>query len=66
MKVAVIGAGFTGLTAALRLSEKGHDVIIFEKEDQVGGLAVGFSKKGWGWSLEKHYHHWFANDTYAK
>jgi protoporphyrinogen oxidase len=65
MKVAVIGAGFTGLTAALRLSEKGHDVIIFEKEDQVGGLAVGFSKKGWGWSLEKHYHHWFANDTYA-
>ncbi len=65
MKIAIIGAGFTGLTAALRLSEQGHQVTIFEKEDKVGGLAVGFRRKEWEWSLEKHYHHWFANDTYA-
>lgn len=65
MKIAVIGAGFTGLTAALRLSEKGHNVTVFEKEDTVGGLAVGFRRKEWEWSLEKHYHHWFANDSYA-
>lgn len=65
MKIAVIGAGFTGLTAALRLSEKGHTVTVFEKEEKVGGLAVGFKRDKWEWALEKHYHHWFANDTYA-
>ncbi|HUQ85583.1 MAG TPA: NAD(P)/FAD-dependent oxidoreductase [Candidatus Limnocylindrales bacterium] len=65
MKIAIIGAGFTGLTAALRLTEKGHDVTVFEKENRVGGLAVGFKNKNWEWSLEKHYHHWFANDSYA-
>ena len=65
MKIAIIGAGFTGLTASLRLTQKGHDVTVFEKEDKVGGLAVGFTRKNWDWSLEKHYHHWFANDSYA-
>jgi len=65
MKIAVIGAGFTGLTAALRLTQAGHKVTLFEKEETVGGLAVGFKNKGWVWSLEKHYHHWFANDSHA-
>ncbi|HVF69396.1 MAG TPA: NAD(P)/FAD-dependent oxidoreductase [Xanthomonadales bacterium] len=65
MKIAIIGAGFTGLTAALRLTNAGHDVTIFEKEDKVGGLAVGFKRDNWEWSLEKHYHHWFANDSHA-
>ncbi|HSW48240.1 MAG TPA: NAD(P)/FAD-dependent oxidoreductase [Candidatus Saccharimonadales bacterium] len=65
MKIAIIGAGFTGLTAGLKLSSAGHEVTTFEKEDKVGGLAVGFKNPGWEWSLEKHYHHWFANDTYA-
>jgi len=65
MKIAIIGAGFTGLTAALRLSEKGNKITVFEKEDKVGGLAVGFKHDHWEWALEKHYHHWFANDTFA-
>lgn len=65
MKIAIIGAGFTGLTAGLKLSQKGHLVTIFEKENQVGGLAVGFKNPNWEWSLEKHYHHWFANDKFA-
>lgn len=65
MKIAIIGAGFTGLTAALRLTQKGYDVTVFEKEDKVGGLAVGFTHPNWEWSLEKHYHHWFANDSHA-
>lgn len=62
MKIAVLGAGFTGLTAALRLSQKGHQVVIFEKEKNAGGLAGGFKEKGWDWSLEKSYHHWFTSD----
>lgn len=63
MKIAVLGAGFTGLTAALRLSQKGHEVTVFEKEKSVGGLAGGFKEKGWKWNLEKGYHHWFTNDS---
>jgi protoporphyrinogen oxidase len=62
MKIAIIGAGFTGLSAAYNLTKKGHLVEIFEKEANPGGLAVGYKEKGWAWSLEKHYHHWFTND----
>lgn len=63
MKIAIIGAGFTGLTAALRLLQKGHRVSVFEKDNRPGGLAIGFKEKGWEWSLEEHYHHWFTNDS---
>lgn len=36
-KVAVVGSGPAGLQAALTASERGHDVIIFEKGDRLGG-----------------------------
>lgn len=62
MKVAIIGAGFTGLSAAFELVKKNHDVFVFEKDAVPGGLAVGYGEKKWQWSLEKHYHHWFTND----
>ena len=62
MKIAIIGAGFTGLSAAYKLVEKGHDVVIFEKDSQPGGLAIGYKEKEWEWSLEKNYHHLFTND----
>ncbi len=62
MKVGIIGAGFTGLSAAYYLLKDGHDVTIFEKDPLPGGLAIGFKEKNWDWSLEKHYHHWFTND----
>jgi monoamine oxidase len=37
LKIAVIGAGLAGLTAAYRLYQKGHDVEIFEARSRVGG-----------------------------
>ncbi len=61
MKVAIIGAGFTGLSAAYQLAKKGHSVTVFEKDDKPGGLAVGYQEKNWDWTMEKHYHHWFTN-----
>ena len=63
MKIAILGAGFTGLSAAYRLLKKRHQVTIFEKEDNLGGLAVGFSNPKWQWTLERGYHHWFTNDS---
>lgn len=63
MKIGIVGAGFTGLAAAYELAKKGHDISIFEKDLHPGGLAVGYKEKGWNWSLEKHYHHWFTNDS---
>ena len=65
MKIAIIGAGFTGLTAAYQLSKNGHDVTVFEKDPGPGGLAIGYQEKNWDWSLEKHYHHWFTNDKFV-
>jgi protoporphyrinogen oxidase len=62
MKIAVIGAGFTGLSSAYELINKNHEVVVFEKDASPGGLAIGYKEKNWDWSLEKHYHHWFTND----
>lgn len=36
-KIAVIGAGIAGLTCAYELQKAGHEVVVFEKGDQVGG-----------------------------
>lgn len=62
MNIAIIGAGFTGLSAAYQLTKKGHKVTVFEKDTHPGGLAIGYQEKVWDWTLEKHYHHWFTND----
>ncbi len=63
MKIAIIGGGFTGLTAAYELVKRGHRVTIFEKDVSLGGLAHGFKRAGWDWHLEAAYHHLFTNDT---
>lgn len=62
-KVAVIGAGFTGISAGYYLIKKGYQVTIFEKEKTPGGLAMGFKNDSWSWPIEKHYHHLFVSDT---
>jgi protoporphyrinogen oxidase len=62
-KIAIIGAGVGGMTAAHDLTKFGCEIHIFEKSDHPGGLAAGFHNPGWEWSLEKYYHHWFASDS---
>lgn len=45
-KVIVIGSGFGGLGAAIRLAARGHDVEIFEKRDKPGGRAYVYEING--------------------
>ena len=37
--VVVVGAGFAGLAAARELTRRGHDVLVFEGRDRVGGRS---------------------------
>jgi phytoene desaturase len=45
-RVVVIGAGFGGLAAAIRLAARGMDVTLVEKLDQPGGRAYVFRQDG--------------------
>lgn len=42
MKAIVVGAGFAGLAAALRLRRAGLDVTVIEQFDEPGGKAIGW------------------------
>jgi protoporphyrinogen oxidase len=63
LHVVVIGAGFTGLSAAYELSRRSIAVTVLEREDDIGGLASSFKTKGE--QLETFYHHWFKNDQHV-
>ena len=66
-RVAVIGGGVTGLTAAYDLTrpaaQRRFAVSIFEGAPHLGGLAAGFKgRPTWEWPLEHFYHHLFLSD----
>jgi len=64
MKIAIIGAGYAGMSAAYDLVKAGNQVTIYEGLDSVGGLARGFKDPKWDWTVDRFYHHWFASDTH--
>jgi monoamine oxidase len=59
--VCIVGAGFAGVTAALRLSQRGRSVVVLEARDRVGGrvwtqpLPDGSPvDRGGAWLAPKH------------
>ncbi|GHO86025.1 phytoene desaturase [Dictyobacter formicarum] len=46
MNIIVIGSGFGGLTAAIRLQAQGHQVTVLEKRDKPGGRAYVYEQDG--------------------
>jgi len=47
MKVGIIGAGIGGLATAIRLSVKGHDVTVYEKNSRAGGKIAELRLNGY-------------------
>ena len=60
-RVAIVGGGFTGLSAAYDLCKAGCEVTVFEHDADIGGLAGTFELTP-GVRVEKFYHHWFTSD----
>jgi protoporphyrinogen oxidase len=60
MRIGIVGGGMAGLTAAYRLSKAGHQVLLFESDETLGGLArsVDFA----GTKLDMFYRHIFKSD----
>jgi len=63
-KIAIVGSGFLGLTLALRLSEIGQDVTIFESAAEIGGLASVWQIGNLTW--DRHYHVVLLSDSYTR
>ena len=61
---AVIGAGALGLTLALRLARRGHQVTIYEAGDVLGGLAAPWQVGDITW--DRHYHVTLLSDALTR
>lgn len=62
--IAIVGSGFLGMTAALRLAEAGHRVTIFEAAGEIGGLASAWNIGDFTW--DKHYHVTLFSDEHTR
>ncbi|MBV9410087.1 MAG: NAD(P)/FAD-dependent oxidoreductase [Acidimicrobiia bacterium] len=60
-RVVVVGGGIAGATTALRLAQAGHDVVLTERSERLGGLVVSFEVAGT--PLECFYHHVFPHES---
>ena len=49
--IGVIGSGLGGLAAACTLAARGHKVVLFEKNDWLGGKAAQYEKDGYRFDM---------------
>lgn len=50
-KIAILGSGFSSLSAACYLAQAGNDVSIYEKNSTIGGRARQFKKEGFTFDM---------------
>lgn len=60
-RIAVIGGGPMGLAVAYELTRLGHQPVLIEADDRLGGMAACFSFAGI--NLERYYHFHCLSDT---
>jgi squalene-associated FAD-dependent desaturase len=63
----VIGAGFAGLSAAVRLTDGGRRVVVLEQAPRLGGRATAFTDRETGERVDNGQHALFGcyHETYA-
>lgn len=59
-RIAIIGAGPMGLAAAYQLAIDGHQPVLFEADDRVGGMTACFDFGGL--EIERYYHFHCTSD----
>lgn len=64
-KIAVLGAGPMGLAVAYQLTRDGHEPVVFEADDRVGGMTAAFDFSGL--MIERYYHfHCISDHAFLK
>ncbi len=59
-QVVVVGAGPGGLEAGLRAKEMGHDVVVYEKRDMIGGEMISASIPDFKWDIKRLLRYYIA------
>lgn len=62
--IVILGSGIAGISAGYHLAKKGLKSVIFEKNDDWGGLCANFSIDGF--RFDKFVHFSFTDDSYIK
>ncbi len=60
-RIAVLGAGPMGLAVAYQLARDGHQPVVFEADDRVGGMTACFDFNGL--QIERYYHFHCTSDA---
>jgi protoporphyrinogen oxidase len=64
-RIAVLGAGPMGLAVAYQLARDGHQPVVYEADDRVGGMAAAFDFSGL--EIERYYHfHCISDHAFLK
>jgi protoporphyrinogen oxidase len=64
-RIAVLGGGPMGLAVAYQLAKDGHQPVIFEADDRVGGMTASFDFNGL--PIERYYHfHCISDHAFLK
>jgi len=64
MKTIVLGSGISGLSAGFHLNKKGISNVIYEQNDDWGGLCANFTIDGF--RFDKFVHFTFTNEEYVR